>query len=359
MKKTLLLLLCFPFLVSWQQNDLTKLSGKVSLPEGATLSNLSFRGIDTTFHVTPDTKGTYRLEFKARKSPFYSVIGTLLMPQVEGKKKRQKVQFASPVYIQSHTESHIDMSVEEFLILSLESNEPNNKAIQECKDAFRQITQRTFTFTPQPDKLVEAAQKPVTVAKEIIDRLRPNDEVKGYLVSWAQLEYINVVNAAQRNYKYSGQQLPADIYSHIPELPQIVDYPYWRSLGSGCPFRIAEYIQQHAKTPEEQVKFLKETFSTPSIVDDQLHIIVSTFLFNFPYTPEDLKRLEKITEGMHDRDHILENYKKTRFKPTHKGTGTGAGTGTKGTGTKGTGTGTKGTGAGTGTAAGTGTGTRR
>ena len=313
MKKITLLLL--PFLLSWQSENTSHLSGNLTFPENSTLQSFYLSGSDTTFTLTANDKNHYSLHFTNREVPFYMLNGKLIQEE------NQKWQFATPIYIKHNDKTTINLHMKDFKV-SVETNDKNNQAIQECKTFFNESTQKVWMRVPSPENLKSAAQSQVDFSKEVVEKYHPEQNVAEFLISWGYLQYLTIVNAAKQTYKYSGKQLPEDILDGFPKIPEFLDKPFWSFFG-GSSFRISDYIKRNAKTAEEQLEFLKANFHTPSIILDQTNQIVSCFIFDCRYSEENYKRLEKLTKGLPNRESTLENYKKTRFARTETGTGTG------------------------------------
>ena len=303
MKKLFLLL--FPLLVSCQIEQITTLNGKVELPKGAQLQTFALQGSDTLMNVTTDEAGNFSLKFDTRKVPFFTMTGKVLM------ENKDKWQFSTPIYLESNGTTQIELKLTNYTPKVI-SKDASNQAIQACNDYFCTSRQASYSYTPKSENLQAAVNKHLEKVEEIKKKYNTNKEVSEYLTTWSQLEYMNMVNNAKKTYKRTGQELPENIYNGIPGLDKVMDKPYWMMYESAS-FIIGDFIEANTKTPEEQVAFLKEHFTVPSLLQDQIRRIVSVFVFTYPYSTENLERLKKISEGMDGRDYIVKTYHERRF----------------------------------------------
>ena len=303
MKKNLLLL--FPLLLSWQTEDMTLITGKVQLPEDSQLEILSFQGCDTTLHVKPEIDGTFFLRFPTRQIPFFSLNGKVLM---DG---QNKWQFANPVYVAPNGETHIELELANYQA-KVSCKDDNNQAIQESYDHFYHSRQASYVYTPKPSELKGAATKHLETIQRICKTHQTCPIVTEYLTTWSQLEYIHMVNSAKKAYKRSKVELPANIMEGIPSIEKVMNKPYWMMYESAS-FIIGDYVQAQAKSAEDQLAFVRKNFTVPSIIQDQIRRVVSTFLFAHPYSDDNMKRLSALSEDMEGRDYILNSYYEKRY----------------------------------------------
>ena len=279
-------------------------TGELYSTEGISY-RLSLQGNDTTASIVPDSCHRFSVTLPAGNIPFFNFNGVVT------EKDGEKWQFSTPVYFQNSKPVKMKFVLQNQEAM-IEAVDKGNRMLQEFRAYMLQSGKTFWQSSSAPGELKGKLSDFLQEAKRLIATRQPDEVLADYLNTWSLITYLEIVQNMAHHYGRQGMQLPEDLTSGLPEVPAIVDNPYWRQFY-GSKILALSYLRKQARTPEEQIRLLKEQFRTPSM-REALHLsILANYISEYPYSEENLIRLETLCEGVPGGEDVVHQYREKRF----------------------------------------------
>lgn len=304
MKSFHLLLLLLSVCLACTNKQEHAFTGSVLLDNADVAYTLTLHGSDTTFTITPDSKGQFAFTVPAHGSPFFNLSGVVETPS--------KWQFSSPVYLPAGTPVHLDIRLTGTQA-DIRSKDNNNNLLQEYRQYMLQKSKQLWIETPAPDKISGYLEEYTGKARQLIADKKPDKATADFLTTWAEMQYLDACAGLPFIYsRHKGWQLPAEITDIPTARIQSLDKPYWY-MFYGTAAHILNSLQRQNDTIEAQVRLLGEQYHTPALRQEVIRQIVGKFLRDYPYSDPNLSRLENLCAGLPERESLLEQYRDKRY----------------------------------------------
>ena len=302
---------CFLFFVlllamSCRSNTQTVFCGSVLLDDVTYCNSLILRGIDSSYQLKPSSDGRFHVVIPSSSPYFY----------LEGMWQREdgsRYVLNTPVYLLEKDSLSIRIFSRDSNRVDIDTENKINRVIQNFRECHEKQMSELWNNAPHPDKLVDWTMEYCQRIDQIFKKQKVSVEVAEYLETWKGLEYINLLKGLQYLYPSCDSYcFPQKLIDQTPDIAQILDKDYWKVFPNSS-LNIFLYLQDQVKGPEEQLALLKARFHNPSIQKEITQTIVSRFLKRTPYSAENVVRLEKLCEGLQDKEEILAQYQKRAF----------------------------------------------
>ncbi len=279
-------------------------TGVIHSTEGIFYS-LSLQGNDTSASIVPDSCHRFSVTLPAGNIPFFNLYG--VVTEKDGK----KWQFSTPVYFQNSKPVEMKFMLQNQKAM-IEAVDKENRMLQEFREYMLQSSETFWQSSPAPEELKGKLSDFLQETERLIAAWQPDEVLADYLNTWSLITYLEIVQNMAHHYGRQGMQLPDDLTSGLPEVPAIVDKLYWKQFY-GSKILALSYLRKQAQTPEEQIRLLKEQFRTPSM-QEALHLsILANYIGKYPYSEENLIRLETLCEGVPGGEDFVRQYQGKRF----------------------------------------------
>ena len=304
--KQLYLIFCMLTCIACQKSNDFRFIGKINDTSSGAISTLLLQVNDTTYTLTEDSTGVYGLTVPANAVPFANLHGVVV--ENDGK----KWQFSTPLYFETNKSVEMFFTLKDQQAVITTASDKNNQAIQAYRAADLKLNKELWMNLPAPEALKEQLRGFSLEAQRVTNEFNPSKKVAEYLTTWSQISYLGAIQGLSFSYNRQGKQLPENLSTELPSVPQIVDKSYWQTFYSSQMLAI-DYLQKKSNIPKEQIVILKSEFKTPSLQDAVHHRIVSQCIREFPYTEENLQMLDSLSVGLAERTVLLEKFKNKRF----------------------------------------------
>lgn len=281
------------------------LSGKISVDNTVREYKLTLQGVDTVLLVRPDAENNFRINLPLG-CPFFNLEGVIM------KNDRMPWQFITPVCLKADGALKLDIVLGDGKA-TLYTHEKTNGLIQKLRVCYNQKMKELWDTPPSSGSLENWVNSHVAECEKIMSGYDCEASEEEYIHSWNQVEYLKFFKGVRYLFPDSDcYRLPATLVSSLPDVSEVLDKPYWR-LFQNSAMEIMFYLQEHEKEPEGQLRLLNERFQTQSIRDEISGQIVANFLKRYPFSLENLARMEKLCAGRSDKKDLVEQFKGKEF----------------------------------------------
>ncbi|MFR3329756.1 MAG: TlpA family protein disulfide reductase [Odoribacter splanchnicus] len=284
----------------------TVFCGSVLLDDATYCYNLTLRGVDSSYQLKSSSDGRFHVVIPSG-SPYFYLEG--MWQHKDG----SRYVLNSPVYLAEGDSLSINILSGNHNRVDIKTENKINRVFQDFRVYHEKQMAELWDNSPHPNKLVDWTMEYCQQVQQIFKKQNVSAEVAEYLGTWQGLEYINLLKGLQ--YLYPSDDsfcFPQELIGQSPDLAQILDKVYWKVFPNSS-LNIFLYLQNQTKIPEEQLVLLKARFHNLAIQREITQVIVSRFLKRSSYSEENLVRLEKLCEGIQNREEILTQYRKRAF----------------------------------------------
>ena len=188
------------------------------------------------------------------------------------------------------------------------SKDKDNQALNEYQNYYLQQQQILWENTPKPEQVTVFLDDYVSQVKNIIHKYTPSEDIVKYLTIGAHAGYLNFVDNLKFIYsRSSGQELPQGLKDELPTPVQMFDDPIALQFDNVV-YYISDWVKSKARTPEEQITFLREQFKTPEIIRSCTFDILYLFVYHYKLNPDFDKKLiwlEKMSQTIPEKSQEL------------------------------------------------------
>lgn len=307
MKITINLLLSIVLLlgVACQSGAEYTMRGKVSTTQNVMNYKLTLRGVDTTINIVPDAENNFQVNLP-EGVPFFNLECSVTT------QNRKMWQFTSPICFEAGKALKINIELGDTKE-KIEMNDKTNKIIQELRACYNQKMRELWNETPNLANLENWINAHIKNIKDIIAKEEYSAQSAEFIDTWKQVELLKFFKGVRYFFPDDDTYtMPDHLLKLIPDAAQTFDRTYWK-LFEYSDMEIMSYLQTHEKEPEGQMKMLNERFQTQTIREEISNRIVANFLKRYPYSLENVDRIEKLCVNHKDKENIVKQFKGKEF----------------------------------------------
>ncbi len=297
MKKTfiyLFILLCF---ACRSKQDYT-LCGILHVDSNTVVDMLGIQTEDTLLYVKADSAGYFSTTIPFQEVAFCNLFGITVTGE-------ERWQFTTPIALHPGKLVHLDFCFADNQAVIIASD-PENRALQAFRQWSEAKSRSLWRSLPGESDIADSLALFPGEACRIIAEVRPEKLTADYLVSWANVEYLNLA------YSLYGGKIPAALVGQLPAVPQVLDVPYWQ-LFYGSDLYIIEYLQRSAQEPDAQMCLLQEQFLTPSIRTKITRRLIEHYISHYSYSEENEALLARFCADQSDKERLIKQFRDKRY----------------------------------------------
>lgn len=179
----------------------------------------------------------------------------------------------------------------------------DNRALIAYKTYETTMRRDLWENTPHPDHCQKALDEIMGRVKEIEKELNPSETVKKYLSIQGYLVYRQSISDLRHIYRMDKMgEVPETVDQRIPASNKVLDDPMALLFYNTGTVIITD-LKKQGKSPEEQIRVLKETYSHAPLVEQVTRMILQNYIIEYDYAvrfDEGLARLRAMASGLND-----------------------------------------------------------